>query len=75
MCCGQNKPFFRLLGETLQGHYDDGTTFYCEHTSHHSPISNFWRTQTAYTNYQATMRLLERWEQTSLSLAFVDVIT
>jgi len=41
MCTGQNKPFNPLLGETLQGHYDDGTTFYCEHTSHHPPISNF----------------------------------
>lgn len=29
------------MGETLQGHYADGTKFYCEHTSHHPPISNF----------------------------------
>jgi len=25
----------------LQGKYYDGTKFYCEHTSHHPPISNF----------------------------------
>mmetsp|Transcript_15717 Transcript_15717/g.24137 ORF Transcript_15717/g.24137 Transcript_15717/m.24137 type:complete len:311 (+) Transcript_15717:247-1179(+) len=41
LCCGQNKPFNPLLGETLQGNYPDGTKFYCEHTSHHPPISNF----------------------------------
>lgn len=41
MCCGQNKPFNPLLGETLQGKFNDGTKFYCEHTSHHPPISNF----------------------------------
>jgi len=41
LCCGNNKPFNPLLGETLQGHFDDGSKFYCEHTSHHPPISNF----------------------------------
>ena len=41
LCCGQNKPFNPLLGETLQGNFEDGTKFYCEHTSHHPPISNF----------------------------------
>mmetsp|Transcript_22963 Transcript_22963/g.35430 ORF Transcript_22963/g.35430 Transcript_22963/m.35430 type:complete len:157 (-) Transcript_22963:394-864(-) len=41
MSCGQQKPFNPLLGETLQGHYPDGTKFYCEHTSHHPPVSNF----------------------------------
>mmetsp|Transcript_1033 Transcript_1033/g.1878 ORF Transcript_1033/g.1878 Transcript_1033/m.1878 type:complete len:83 (+) Transcript_1033:728-976(+) len=41
MCCGQNKPFNPLLGETLQGKFSDGTRFYCEHTSHHPPVSNF----------------------------------
>lgn len=41
MCCGQHKPFNPLLGETLQGQFSDGTKFYCEHTSHHPPISNF----------------------------------
>jgi len=41
MCTGQNKPFNPLLGETLQGNFEDGTKFYCEHTSHHPPISNF----------------------------------
>ena len=25
----------------MQGHFSDGTKFYCEHTSHHPPITNF----------------------------------
>lgn len=37
----QLKPFNPLLGETYQGYYDDGTRIFCEHTSHHPPISNF----------------------------------
>jgi hypothetical protein len=41
LCCGQNKPFNPILGETLQGKFHDGTKFYCEHTSHHPPVSNF----------------------------------
>lgn len=41
MCTSQNKPFNPLLGETLQGQFPDGTIFYCEHTSHHPPISHF----------------------------------
>ena len=41
LCCGQNKPFNPLLGETLQGEFEDGTKFFCEHTSHHPPITNF----------------------------------
>lgn len=41
MCVGQAKPFNPLLGETHQGTYPDGTKFYCEHTSHHPPITNF----------------------------------
>lgn len=35
------KPFNPILGETLQCHFDDGTEIYCEHTSHHPPITNF----------------------------------
>ncbi len=35
------KPFNPLLGETLQAELSDGTEVYCEHTSHHPPISNF----------------------------------
>ncbi len=35
------KPFNPLLGETLEGGFDDGTRIYCEHTSHHPPITNF----------------------------------
>jgi hypothetical protein len=30
-----------LLGETNQGSFSDGTQYYCEHTSHHPPISHF----------------------------------
>ena len=41
MCVGQEKPFNPLLGETHQGNFPDGTRFYCEHTSHHPPITNF----------------------------------
>jgi hypothetical protein len=37
----QEKPFNPLLGETLQAHWPDGTQAYCEHTSHHPPITNF----------------------------------
>jgi hypothetical protein len=41
LCTSQHKPFNPLLGETLQGKFEDGTRFYCEHTSHHPPITNF----------------------------------
>ena len=41
ICTGQNKPFNPLLGETNQGTFVDGTKYYCEHTSHHPPISHF----------------------------------
>jgi hypothetical protein len=41
MCANQQKPFNPLLGETLQGKFYDGTKIYCEHTSHHPPITNF----------------------------------
>lgn len=37
----QNKPFNPLLGETNQGMFADGTKYYCEHTSHHPPITHF----------------------------------
>jgi len=37
----QNKPFNPILGETLQCSFKDGTKLYCEHTSHHPPITNF----------------------------------
>ena len=41
LCCSQNKPFNPLLGETNQGSFADGTRYYCEHTSHHPPITHF----------------------------------
>lgn len=41
ICSGQNKPFNPLLGETNQGSFADGTRYYCEHTSHHPPISHY----------------------------------
>ena len=41
MCTSQDKPFNPLLGETHQGSFSDGTRYYCEHTSHHPPISQF----------------------------------
>ena len=37
----QLKPFNPLLGETLEGGFDDGTKIYCEHVSHHPPITSF----------------------------------
>ena len=30
-----------MLGETNQGRFEDGTKYYCEHTSHHPPVTNF----------------------------------
>ena len=41
ICSSQYKPFNPILGETFQGHFADGTQVYCEHTSHHPPITNF----------------------------------
>ena len=37
----QEKPFNPLLGDTLQASWPDGMKAYCEHTSHHPPVSNF----------------------------------
>eukprot|EP00743_Colponemidia_sp_Colp-15_P000527 GILK01000592.1.p1 GENE.GILK01000592.1~~GILK01000592.1.p1 ORF type:complete len:588 (-),score=111.82 GILK01000592.1:185-1948(-) len=37
----QEKPFNPLLGETYQARFGDGSQIWCEHTSHHPPISNF----------------------------------
>jgi len=33
------KPLNPILGETLHGHYNDGSTVFLEQTSHHPPIS------------------------------------
>ena len=41
LCTNQNKPFNPLLGETNQGTFADGSRFYCEHTSHHPPITHY----------------------------------
>ncbi|CAG9315672.1 unnamed protein product [Blepharisma stoltei] len=38
----QEKPFNPLLGETLQAEWPNGTKAFCEHTSHHPPITNFY---------------------------------
>lgn len=38
---GQLKPFNPLLGETLQSTLPDGTKVYCEHISHHPPITSY----------------------------------
>jgi len=40
--CGQRKPFNPILGETYQGHWQDGTTIDIEHTSHHPPKCNYY---------------------------------
>lgn len=47
----QAKPFNPLLGETYQGVMDDGTEVYCEHTSHHPPIANFYLVNQHYKSY------------------------
>lgn len=41
LCASQNKPFNPLLGETNQGTFGDGSRFYCEHTSHHPPVTHY----------------------------------
>ena len=41
LCTSQNKPFNPLLGETNQGTFADGSRYYCEHTSHHPPITHY----------------------------------
>ena len=41
ICTSQYKPFNPILGETLQGTFSDGTQVFCEHTSHHPPVTNF----------------------------------
>jgi len=40
LCTSQLKPFNPILGETLQYRFPDGSKMYCEHISHHPPISN-----------------------------------
>eukprot|EP00741_Cyanophora_paradoxa_P013866 tig00020710_g13384.t1 len=35
------KPFNPILGETFQATMSDGTTLFCEQTSHHPPVSHF----------------------------------
>jgi hypothetical protein len=37
----QLKPFNPILGETLAASFDDGTQIYCEHISHHPPVTSF----------------------------------
>jgi hypothetical protein len=39
------------LGETNQGSFADGTKYYCEHTSHHPPISHYLIENENYTFY------------------------
>jgi hypothetical protein len=47
----QLKPFNPLLGETFEACFPDGTQVYCEHTSHHPPISNFYLVGRGYKFY------------------------
>jgi len=35
------KPFNPILGETFEGFWPDGTKIYCEHISHHPPITTY----------------------------------
>jgi hypothetical protein len=41
VCTGQLKPFNPILGETLQSKMPDGSKVFCEHISHHPPITAF----------------------------------
>lgn len=41
VCTGQLKPFNPILGETLQSTMPDGSKVYCEHISHHPPITSY----------------------------------
>ena len=41
-CCGQKKPFQPILGETLQGFWEDGTSISMEYTNHIPPICHFF---------------------------------
>ena len=36
------KPFNPILGESYEGRFPDGTKVYCEHISHHPPITRFY---------------------------------
>lgn len=41
VCTSQLKPFNPILGETLQATMPDGSKVYCEHISHHPPITAY----------------------------------
>ena len=41
LCTGQVKPFNPILGETFEGFLGDDTKIFCEHISHHPPITNY----------------------------------
>ena len=41
VCTSQLKPFNPILGETLQSKMPDGSNVYCEHISHHPPITAY----------------------------------
>ena len=41
MVASQRKPFNPILGETYEGYWPNGTRIYCEHISHHPPITCF----------------------------------
>lgn len=41
VCTGQLKPFNPILGETLQSTLPDGSKVFCEHISHHPPITAY----------------------------------
>jgi len=42
LCIDQWKPFNPLLGETYEATLTDDTKVYCEHTSHHPPVTNYY---------------------------------
>lgn len=39
--CVVKKPFNPIVGETMEGMFEDGTEIYCEQVSHHPPVTNW----------------------------------
>jgi len=39
--CVVKKPFNPIVGETMEGLFEDGTQIFCEQVSHHPPVTNW----------------------------------
>lgn len=69
----QEKPFNPLLGETLQAYWPDGTKAYCEHTSHHPPITNFYVVSKDF-KMHGNLQLVGRFKKNSLVGGFQGIV-